>query len=589
MSSQIPSRRWLLGSSAAALAALALRSPSFAQAPASPATAPVPLPASLPVFDVERFGAVIFPSDAVLTEQQRQTVSTAAIQRAIDACHSAGGGIVYLSHGLVLSGTLELKSNVTLYVEAGATLLGSSRIEDYTPQNLIMARGARNIAIAGPGTIDGQGHAFWKKLESGGHGTKRRKFAWCPTHSYDHAPKRSGKMIRLEGCTGVRVTGVSLANAESWTLHLLGCDDVLVDGVRIRNPLHGPNTDGIDVEACQNVRIANCDIYTGDDAIVLKNRNKDHLRACRNITITNCILTTVCNAIKIGTESFCDFENIVASNCIIKAGLPDEPLCIEAVKSIDPEHYGDALAPLGGIAIETVDGANVRGVSVSNIVMTGVRAPIFVRLGHRGIHPVKKDQKSPVGTLQDISISDITARGASCASSITGIPNHLVRNVRLQNVRVTSIGAPLPEWADIELPEKESAYPDPTMWGPTPCHGLFVRHAAGLQLRDVSFAIDKPDNRPAMICNDVIDLRIDHLQTPGSPTARREIDLRDVRQATLRGSSPAAGTKTWIRLSGAACKDVLILPDTTRDCEKPLERDDSVPASEATLRALDGR
>lgn len=407
----------------------------------------------MPVFNIRDFGAI----------PDGKTICTKAIQRALDACGQSGGGMVYVPPGVYLTGTLNLRSFTTLYVEAGATLLGSARIKDYTPQSVLFAKGAQNIALAGLGTIDGQGHAFWEKLEVSPESVPPLlKFGWTPQHYWRHAAKHSGGLLRLEGCSGVKIRDLTLQNSESWTVHLLGCDDVVVDGLRIRNPLHGPNTDGIDLQACQNVHIANCDIYTGDDAIVLKNRHPGYLRPCKNITVTNCILTTPSNGFKIGTESFCDFENIVFSNSVIKAALPEESLAKVAASAIDPEHYGNVLAPKSGVAVETVDGAHIHGVSVNNLVMRGVRAPVFVRLAHRGIHPTKKGEKVPPGTLEDVSISNVTADGASFASSLTGIPGHVIRNVTLANLRVTSIGGGTRDLVGRELPERESEYPEAT-------------------------------------------------------------------------------------------------------------------------------
>jgi polygalacturonase len=571
------SRRQALGNLALTVSAFALAKP-LAGAETGPSGPSVTAkPSSLPVFNVRDFGA----------GPDGKTLCTAAVQRAIDACGQAGGGTVYVPPGTFLTGTLFLRSNVTLYLEAGATLLGSARIEDYAPQHVLFAKGAQNIALAGPGTVDGQGHAFWEKLDALQEGAKRRlKFAWVPPHRYRHPNNPPVNLIKLEGCTGVKIRDLTLRNSESWTLHLLGCDDVVIDGLRIRNPLHGPNTDGIDLQACQSVHISNCDIYTADDAIVLKNRSRDYLRPCKNITVTNCILTTTCNGFKIGTESFSDFENIVFSNSVIKAGLPDEELAREAATTIDPDHYGNALAPLSGVAVETVDGARLRGVSVNNVVMQDVRAPIFVRLAHRGINPVNRGEKAQPGTLEDVSISNITAHRASCASSITGISGHLVRNVTVTNLRVTNIGGGTRDLAGRELPENESSYPEATAWGQMPCHGLFVRHVAGLLLRNLRFLTEKLDARPALICHDVADLRVDGLELDQEVAADWLIELRDVREAVFRNTIPPRGTRTWVRVAGAKSQGILLLPDALRDVQKPLQLGDGVPADAVLLRPV---
>jgi polygalacturonase len=189
------------------------------------------------------------------------TLDTGAIQKTIDACAGAGGGNVYLQGGTFLSGTLVLKSNVTLYVEAGATLLGSRNMDDYpdvTPQihylyrprftkYMIYAEGAENIGIAGRGTIDGQGTFYTNP-----HGDKLRPY-----------------IVRFAECKNVRVTGVTFLNSARWLSHYLACEDVVIDGIKIRSRIRA-NRDGIGIDSCRWVRIANCHVFAGDDAIVLK-------------------------------------------------------------------------------------------------------------------------------------------------------------------------------------------------------------------------------------------------------------------------------------------------------------------------------
>ena len=258
-------------------------------------------------------------------------------------------------------------------------------------------------------------------------------------------------------CTDVRISNVVMKNSESWTLLILGCDDVNVRGLRILNPLIGPNTDGIDIEASSNVIVSDCYIYIADYAICLKNNVREYTdRVCRNITITNCILTTVCNAFKIGTGTRGSFENIVFSNSTIKAGEPSEPLAESALETIDPDHYGNALGPLGGIVIETVDGGYLRGVAVSNIVMKGVRAPIFI---HRANRASKNNPHAVPGILKDVTIDNIVAYGASTTSSISGLQGYPVENISLSNISIEIEGGGTEEMAKRELPELPTTYP----------------------------------------------------------------------------------------------------------------------------------
>lgn len=446
-----------------------------------------------------------------------KTLNTLVIQRAIDACSAAKGGKVVVPPGSFLTGTLFLKNDVTLYLERGAILLGSTNIKDYKPDVLVRATNAENIGVSGPGIIDGQGYAFWKRLrdsELSPNIQKRKKFAWVASHQYAHKEPAPNSIINFTGCRRVMVEDVTLRNSESWTMDLRGCDNVIVRGVTIRNPFIGPNTDGIDIHACSNVRISDCDIYTSDDAICLKNLDPVYSKmACRNITVTNCILATVCNAFKIGTGSMGDFENIVFSNSVIATGLPSDELAREALTTVDPAHKGNPLAPICGIALETVDGGTIRGVTISNIVMQGVRSPIFLRIGNRGGRPRVKVADPKPGRLENVMITNVVAYGASTASVIAGLPGSMVENVNLNNIQIHTSGGGSSELAAKVLPELAKEYPTPVMWGEMPASGFFIRHAKGLDFTNVKVYLDTPDQRPLLTFDDVNELFIQNLKS----------------------------------------------------------------------------
>ncbi|HWB97255.1 MAG TPA: glycoside hydrolase family 28 protein, partial [Bryobacteraceae bacterium] len=310
------------------------------------------------------------------------TLDTRAINAAIDACHASGGGMVYVPPGIYLSGTVVLKSNVTLYLEAGATLLGSKDVRDYSPQpgppalgdanqkHLIFAGDAENVGLAGPGRIDGQGPAFWAPS---GRRTPAPEEGWRDVATYDWKPlDRASPMLEFVGCRHLRIEGVRIENASGWTVRPINCDDVVIQGITIKNPVIGPNTDGIDLTGCQNVFISGCHIDTGDDAICLKSENPygGEARLSRNITITNCVLTCCCNGLKFGTATRGGFENITFSNCVIA----NEDVALNA-------------RVISGIALEMVDGGHLEGVVISNVRMQRVRTPIFLRRGIRHAAP----------------------------------------------------------------------------------------------------------------------------------------------------------------------------------------------------------
>lgn len=489
-----------------------------------------------------------------------KTLNTKAVQKAIDDCSISGGGTVTVPTGQFLIGTIYLKNDVNLNLETGAVLLGSTKIEDYDPQILIRALQVKNISITGNGTIDGQGHTFWIPAD-------KSKIPYDRAPEWIHPEKSPRNLVKLEGCTNVNILNVHLKGAESWTLHLLGCDEVLVNGITIRNPLQGPNTDGIDIQACSNVRIANCDIYTRDDAICLKNRDPRYIhKVCENITVTNCILTSVCNSFKIGTESQGDFKNIVFSNSVIKTARPDEELAKEAAAYIDVKARRYGLAASSGIALESVDGANIQGVTISNIVIDGAWCPIFIRLGNRGAGE-QKVSPSVAGTLKDVIISNVVAYNASIASSITSIPGSYIENVTLSNITIKTLGGENKETAFIVLDELEKSYPDPKMWGrvlsksdataPIPISGLFIRHAKNIHLNDVQIYVDKDDMRPLVKAEDVEDLYVNNLKTNSNNKGDAVMDFTDVREATLLNLNFPA-TNPWISFKGNKTQNIII-------------------------------
>lgn len=242
------------------------------------------------------------------------TLDSPAIQRAIDAAATAGGGTVLIPAGTFRCGTICLASHIELHLEAGAVIQGSHDLADYPYQrvgaggkeshrhHLIVARGLDDIAITGRGVIDGQGPAFWQP--------QANSRAWIYAK-----PERVIPMIEIDDCRDVLIDGITLRESPGWTLHLQCCDRVRLQGVRIDNHRQGPNNDGFDINGCRDVMIADCHIDTCDDAIVLKTTH--NTRPCERITITSCILGCNCAAIKCGTESFHDFRQITVSGCIV--------------------------------------------------------------------------------------------------------------------------------------------------------------------------------------------------------------------------------------------------------------------------------
>lgn len=464
--------------------------------------------------------------------------NTRAIQKAIDDAHTSGGGVVYLPPGRFLSGGLVLHSYVTLYLEAGATLLGSPEVEDYQYQSgapqegdangrhLIFARDAEDIAIRGGGTIDGQGQKFWARTQ---RPTPPESEMWKDVIAFDWktaTPKRPSPMLEFVGCKNLRIEDVLLANAAGWTLRPIACESVFLRGVRVRNPIYGPNTDGMDITACKNVFISDCDIACGDDAICIKSENPyGDLLPTKNITITNCVLTTCCNGFKLGTATHGAFENIVFSNSVI---YNDQPQLNQRV--------------IAGIAIEMVDGGSVDGISISNIRMQNTRTPIFIRLGRR--------TPGSSSFLRNISIQGVDACGALLTSSISGLPDLRPQDISFENIRIRTIEGGRASWSEQAIPEFPERYPEARMFGRLPGYGLYVRHADKVRLRNIEFIADVPDGRPALVCDDVQNLHISGMEGGSTSEADAFVAFNDVREAFVHGSRATLHTGTFLKVEG---------------------------------------
>jgi polygalacturonase len=493
------------------------------------AAQPSPLPASersalSGTFNAREFGA----------RGDGQTLETAALQRAIDACAASGGGTVRFPPGRYLSGTLFLKSRVTVELESGATLLGSRRLEDYPPtvpwirsytdnyteRSLIYGEQLEHIALLGRGEIDGQGAAF--------------------KGPYKVRPY----LIRLVGCRDVLVRDLTLRDSPMWVQHYLACDGVDIEGITVASQCNA-NNDGIDIDGCQRVRIANCDIRSGDDAIVLKSTLN---RPCKHVVVANCVLSSDCNAFKLGTESNGGFENIVLSNCAI---------------------YDTRLA---GIALEMVDGGTLDRVSISNVGMDNVRCPVFIRLGNRARPFEKGAPPTGMGRLRNVSLSDIQASGADpTGCCIAGLPGHPVENLALSNVSISLAGGGKEADGRRSIPEKPEAYPEFSMFGRLPAYGFYCRHVKGLKLHNVKLLLAAPDPRHAVVFDDVEELDLDGLDCAWSPGAAPLLKMTRTRAAMIRGCRPQAPQGVFLKVEGQENAGIALLANDLRQAGKWLE------------------
>jgi hypothetical protein len=364
-----------------------------------------------------------------------------AIQRAIDACHAAGGGTVVVPAGKTyLTGAITLKSHVHLHVEGGARLLASEHEADYPHRILLQAHHAENISLTGTGTIDGRARLFMtEELPHIFRGTD-----WRP------------RLVQFIGCSNVTVRDLTLQDAAHWGLHLTGCTDVLIHGIRILNDLKVPNCDGIAPDHCRNVRISDCYIEAGDDCIVLKN-TREHAQygPTENITVTGCVLKSTSAALKIGTESVDDFRDILFSHCIVRGSSR-------------------------GLAIQLRDEGNVENVLFSDMIVEtrhfhedwwGAAEPIYVTA-------LPRTATTTVGQIRHVRFRNLLCRGENGAY-LRGCADSQPTDVLLENVRLE-----VRKWTKWPGDRHDRR---PGLLGVIPHRtaGLYCQHARDVTLRHV--------------------------------------------------------------------------------------------------------
>ena len=446
----------------------------------------LPLPGAVPpeFHDVRTFGAI----------GDGQTLATPALQAAIDQCSAAGGGTVLIAGGTYLTGTLYLKSDVCLRIEAGATLLGSTAIADYTTDTdrtmyrsephmdrcLLFAKGAHNISIEGHGTIDGQGKSF-------------------PVAG--DAQKNRPKLLRLLDCTRIRIRDIRLQAPASWTTEIRYCSDIAVDGITIFSRAN-INGDGLDFDGCTQVRVSNSTFDTSDDSICLQTSLPE--KPCRDIAIANCHFSSRWAGIRIGLLSRGDFENVAVTNCTFR------------------DHKDS------GLKIQMNEGAEMKNMTFSNLVMKNVPRPVFITFCQKhawvdatGAFPPMKRVSGLQFSNIIVDSADITGPAAvTCGFQLTGLPGHPIEGITFTDIHATFPGGGTAEDAKTVLAELTpenlgDRWPEyGGLRGTVPAHGFYARHVQGLTLRNVQITTKAADARPAVMFVDVANAKTGECPEP---------------------------------------------------------------------------
>ncbi len=528
--------------------------------------------AANPVFNVRQYGAV----------GDGKTVDTPAVNRAIEAAAAAGGGSVFFPAGIYLCFSIRLKSYVHLYLDQGATILAADSpkpgettgynggaydaaepntawdaYQDYGHNHwhnsLIWGEDIHDFSITGRGLIYGRGLSFGIGPAPASATTVRGFGPEASAHqaALQHHPPRhfmprgdypmyqaeqagvGNKAIALKNCRNVLLRDFSILKGGHFALLLTGVDNLTIDNLTIDT-----DRDGMDIDCCQNVRVSNCTVNSPwDDGICPKSSYAlGYARPTRNVTIANCFVTgcyqlgTVLDGtwkkfpegahaygtgrIKCGTESNGGFINITVTGCVFEG--------------------------CQGYALETVDGALLEDIAITNTTMRDlISPPLFLRLGARLRGP---KETTKVGTLKRILVSNLECHNAPMrvTSILSGIPGYAIEDVKLSNIYIENVGGAAAEAAGIQPPEKADGYPEPGMFGQMPSLGFFLRHVRNVEMSHVELAALTADVRPAFYLEDVE--RADFFAITAPRTAEGNFALHNVKNLRIGWSRAAADT-----------------------------------------------
>jgi len=498
------------------------------------------------VYNVTQFGA----------SGAKGETAQAAIQRAVDTCAAAGGGVVYFPPGDYTSGTIHLRSNVRIYLEAGATVYSSKEVADYDQRALFFADGAHNISLEGRGTVDGQA-AYERRLAGNFRdwyiypNQKMAEEAGLPLMRAFPTEDSYGHLVLFLRCTDVDIQGLSFLHSPSWTMHLYACERLDIDGVYIYTTQRdGVWADGIDPDGCKDVRISNCTIETGDDALVFYSVNVyGPALPCENITVTNCRLSSASSALK-----FCDgnqnaIRNVLIDNCVITGSNR-------------------------GIAFMVFDGGVIENVVLSNLVVEtkpyewfwwGDGDPLHFNLIQRSeIDPnIDKASQPPVGAIRNVTIRDVIARGPG-PCKLHGHADSPLEDITIDNLKLTVVEEP-----NADLRKGGTA--------------LTLENARNFRMKDLEVCWEGIQSdlwKSALVVQDSQEIVLDGVRVRQAQdgSADPAIVLKDVAGAWVKDCQARPGTGTFIEVRGEASENIRLEGNDARLAEKDIQIGDGVRA-----------
>lgn len=510
------------------------------------------------VFNVRAFGA----------SGKKSENAQPFFQRTIDSCARSGGGMVYVPPGDYSSGTLHLRSHVRLYLEAGATIYSIKDKAAFDKDALLYGEDLENISLEGRGTIDGQGAYEWRlnDIQDDFIRPNQEQMEALGRPLLRSFPKKDqfGKMILLLRCKDVLISGVSLVRSPSWTIHPYGCERMVIDGVYIQSSLaEGVWADGIDPDGCKDLRISNCTIETGDDAIVFYSMNwYGPALPCENITVTNCRLSSASSAIKFCDGNMNAVRKVTIDNCVITNSNR-------------------------GLAFMVFDGGIVSDIVISNLTIEcrrhdwfwwGDGDPFHFNIKRRSeVHKhVKFENEPPAGTIRNVLIQNVVARGKG-SSMMNGHPTSWLDGITFDNVKLF-------------LSSDTSVAYDKAV------HALDFQMVKNLKLRNFEVFWESPSSKrwqSALTIDDANGVEIDNFS--GTPAIRGSdipaIALTNVEDAVIRNSVVRDGTRVFLGLAGSRTSDIVLQGNDFRRGAHPFTNSGEVAKNAIVLlnNLSDGR
>jgi len=520
-------------------------------------------------------GARVYNIRSYGAKGDKDAVDTAAVQAAIDACTADGGGTVLVPAGSYVIGTVELKSNVTLHISAGGTLLGSGDGKQYHAVDEIPLRGdttlndgnwallfavkAKNISIEGLGTIDGQGAQFHSAVRgtsppSGIGGNKR------PYH------------VLVYQCENFSVRNISLIDCAYHSIRVIESQRFHADSIYIHNRVNS-NNDGFHFISTEHATVSNCIVKCGDDACAM-------FGACKYITVTNSYFSTRWSVFRFGGGHA---ENITVANCVLH------------------EVYGCPMKFQGD------PGSEFKNISFSDLVLDDVTGPISISVGRgqrrSGDQPLP-DVLPPV-IVRNISFNNIQGYvttdpphqlsestlgvggrpgEAHSAIVLNSIDDSVIENVSFNNVHLTfGGGGTAAEAANRDVPKVFGEY---FQLGPIPAYGLYARHVHGLTLQNVRFEVSSPEMRPAIVFDQVEDVVFNGFGVQGNPDAESVLRFINSKQALITAVRVLTPSSTFLQIEGDASEGIIVDGGDLSKASSPVAFKNGATETSVKLRSV---